>query len=200
MANPLPWDDRSMEPGSASNPILIDITDISCRQNTPEQDDSDGETVRLSTPEFYENLSDGGPPAPLKGPALTDSNPVVTPSRVLNGRTFEFTHSSELRSRDCIHLERKKAELMETSKEASEKKDQNLTSLGQPLIAYSGHPGLSRPGQSGGLGPPVNTSHAVNDNSPPSYGQGSVRIKRKHGEEPNPRTRRSKRLKGRKDE
>ncbi|KAJ5354430.1 hypothetical protein N7541_005474 [Penicillium brevicompactum] len=117
MANPLPRGDRSMEPGSASNPILIDITDISCRKNTPEQDDSDGETVRLSTPEFYENLSDGGPPAPLKGPALTDSTtPVVTPPRVLNGRTFGFPHSSELRSRDCSHLERKKAELVETSK------------------------------------------------------------------------------------
>ncbi|KAJ5354435.1 hypothetical protein N7541_005479 [Penicillium brevicompactum] len=116
MANPLPWDDRSKEPGSASNPILIDITDTSCRQNTTEQDDSDGETVRLSTPEFYENLSDGGPPAPLKGRALTDSTPVVTPSRVLNGRAFEFTHSSELKSRDCSHLERKKVELIETSK------------------------------------------------------------------------------------
>jgi hypothetical protein len=46
--------EASNEPGLVSDPIVIDIDNTSGGQDTSEQDDSDGDTLRLSTPDFYE--------------------------------------------------------------------------------------------------------------------------------------------------
>ncbi|KAJ5544069.1 hypothetical protein N7494_005348 [Penicillium frequentans] len=54
--------DTSEKPGSASNPIVIDVEENRGNQHTPEHDDSDGDTVRLSTPEFWAIVGDVGPP------------------------------------------------------------------------------------------------------------------------------------------
>lgn len=89
--------DTSKEKGSVFNPILIedDIHGTSGRQDTPEQDDSDGDTVRLSTPDFYEILRDGGTTGSQEKSALTNSPLVMTPSKVC-GKTFDFTCSPSL--------------------------------------------------------------------------------------------------------
>ncbi|KAF4765521.1 hypothetical protein HAV15_003379 [Penicillium sp. str.  len=92
------------KPGSVSNPILIDI-DIhgtSGGQDTSEQDDSDGDTVRLSTPDFYEILRDGGTTGSQKKSALTNSPPVVTPSKFLNQQLAPITKEKDLNSRGLL--------------------------------------------------------------------------------------------------
>lgn len=105
--------DASKKEGSVFNPILIDddFHGISSGQDTPEQDDSDGDTVRLSTPDFYEILRDVGTTGSQKKPALTNSPHIVTPSKVY-GQTFDFTCSPKLESTACTYREEKRPELM----------------------------------------------------------------------------------------
>lgn len=71
--------DKSEIPGSASNPILIEDDDKIGIQYISEQDGSNGDTVWLSTPEFWENLGDGGQHIPHNTPAVTDLPSVLTP-------------------------------------------------------------------------------------------------------------------------
>ncbi|KAI3113540.1 hypothetical protein CBS147330_9860 [Penicillium roqueforti] len=136
------------KPGSVSNPILIDI-DIhgtSGGQDTSEQDDSDGDTVRLSTPDFYEILRDGGTTGSQKKSALTNSPPVVTPSK-LYGQTFDFTCSLKPKSTACAHHEGKRPELTGASEEASKRKNNCATLTLESHIASRGQAGVSGPGQ-----------------------------------------------------
>lgn len=216
MINRVLLGDASKKPGSVSNPILIDI-DIhgtSGEQDTSEQDDSDGDTVRLSTPDFYEILRDRGTTGSQKRSALTNSPPVVTPSKVY-GQTFDFTCSLKPKSTACAHHEGKRPELTGASEgkkmmlirsggrffelteltiEASKRKDECATLTLESHIASRGQAGVSGPGQGGELKPSINTSHIANDNPPPPCRQGSICPKRKLEGMANLGVRRSKRL------
>ncbi|KAJ5871133.1 uncharacterized protein N7529_003486 [Penicillium soppii] len=169
MINRALLDDASKKTGSASNPILIGIGnhDNSGRQDTSEQNDSDRDTMRLSTPEFYEILRDGGTTSPQKKFELTNSPPVVTLSKVY-GQTFDFTCSPEPESTVSAHREEKRPELTGASKEASKRKDECATLTVESRIASHGQPGVSRPGQDGVLELSINIRHIANDSPPPS--------------------------------
>ncbi|KAJ5865173.1 uncharacterized protein N7529_007089 [Penicillium soppii] len=216
MINRALLDDASKKTGSASSPVLIGIGnhDNSGRQDTSEEDDSDGDTVRLSTPEFYEILRDGGTTSPQKKFELTNSPLIVTLSKVY-GQTFDFTCSPEPESTVSAHREEKRPELTgasegkkmvlirsgrkffeltELTTEASKRKDECATLTVESRIASHGQPGVSRPGQDGVLEPSINIRHIANDSPPPSCQRGSVNPKRKLERKANPGVRRSKRL------
>jgi hypothetical protein len=116
MANPGPLHDTSEVPGSASNPILIDDDDSIGKQYISEENDSDGDTVRLSTPEFWANVGGGDHPVPYNAPAFTDSPSVLTPLKTVHGQGFDSTCSIGSDSATCAYGEEKTSEAAHTAK------------------------------------------------------------------------------------
>ncbi|KAJ5917590.1 hypothetical protein N7466_011144 [Penicillium verhagenii] len=111
MAKPELPNDQSEIQGSASHPMPVGDDDNSGKKYTPEQDDSDGDTVRLSTPEFWEIVGDGGASISQNNTAVTESSPSWTPY----GQSSDFG-TVEPSVATCTHLREEISEPPKASK------------------------------------------------------------------------------------
>lgn len=77
--NPILIADDLAPLGSASNPIVIQVDEGWCRDDS-DQRDSDADTVIMATPEFWGTLTSGNFAGPVKDDASIDSSSIHVPT------------------------------------------------------------------------------------------------------------------------
>ncbi|KAJ6009033.1 hypothetical protein N7522_004049 [Penicillium canescens] len=115
MANARPFCDEFKEGSSIDNPILIDDDEWPLQQCISKQDDSDGDTEPLTTPEFEAYFGDrrfhlpqGNSECPV-----TDSASGLSPPKLTHDQGFD---SSESDPTTCTHVKEERSEAAKTVK------------------------------------------------------------------------------------
>ncbi|KAJ6050205.1 uncharacterized protein N7446_005558 [Penicillium canescens] len=114
MADARPLCDELKEGSSIDNPIIIDDNKWASQQCIPKQDDSDGDTEPLTTPEFEAYL-DGRrfhlPRGNSECPA-TESTPMMAPDKLTHDQGFNIPESDLA---TCTHVKEERSEAGKTA-------------------------------------------------------------------------------------
>ncbi|KAI2741989.1 hypothetical protein DTO013F2_8652 [Penicillium roqueforti] len=118
MADARPLCDEFKEGSSIDNPIIIYDDEWPSQQCIPKQDDSDGDTEPLTTPEF-EAYFDGRrfhlPQGNSECPA-TESTSVMTPDKLTHDQGFDFPETDRA---TCTHVKEERSEAAKTATEST---------------------------------------------------------------------------------
>jgi hypothetical protein len=116
-ANPILITDDSAPLGSASNPILIQVDEGWCRDDS-DQRGSDANTVIMTTPEFWGTLTGGNSTGPGKDNASLDSSSIHVPTGSLVCENLDSFQPFDMSTSNKFALDHKAFEVTEDSFDA----------------------------------------------------------------------------------